>query len=260
MPIVLHSPIRRLSQREFGDVAFEVMRHVFAIHNDLGRLFDERIYKNEIANRLPDVRLEEPIDVAFDSFHKRLFMDVLVGDGAVFEFKAAERISPAHRAQLLNYLLLCNLAHGKVINVRSDSVQHEFVNTTLKRAERGKYRVNFDRWSDSLPGAAQLREVVTALLLDWGAGLEILLYDEAVVHLLGGQEAAAVPVTIGGRQVGTHRVHMAAPTVGFRLTALTQNLEHFENHARRLLAHLNLRALAWINITIHQLTFTTLEV
>jgi hypothetical protein len=32
MPIVLPLPRRRLSQLEFGELAFEVMRHVFAIH------------------------------------------------------------------------------------------------------------------------------------------------------------------------------------------------------------------------------------
>jgi len=41
MPIALRVPVRRLSQREFGEIAFEVMRHVFAIHNEIGRFFDE---------------------------------------------------------------------------------------------------------------------------------------------------------------------------------------------------------------------------
>ena len=68
MPISLRVPIRRLSQLEFGELAFDVMRHVFAIHNEIGRLFDENIYKRELAQRLPGVRLEEPIDITFDSF------------------------------------------------------------------------------------------------------------------------------------------------------------------------------------------------
>jgi GxxExxY protein len=129
MPIHLNFPIRQLSQREFGDIAFEVMRHVFAIHNELGRFFDEKIYKRELAHRLPNVRLEAPIDITFASFQKRYFIDVLVGEGGLFEFKAAESLSGRHRAQLLQYLLLCGLAHGKLNNVRREDVQHEFVNT-----------------------------------------------------------------------------------------------------------------------------------
>jgi len=45
MPISNRTPIRRLSQAEFGDISFEVMRHVFAIHNDIGRFFEEKIYR-----------------------------------------------------------------------------------------------------------------------------------------------------------------------------------------------------------------------
>ena len=48
MPVTLAVPIRRLSQAEFGEFSYEVMRHVFAIHNDLGRFFDEAIYKSEL--------------------------------------------------------------------------------------------------------------------------------------------------------------------------------------------------------------------
>ena len=43
MPITTRIPIRRLSQAEFGDIAYEVMLHVFAIHNEIGRFFDEKI-------------------------------------------------------------------------------------------------------------------------------------------------------------------------------------------------------------------------
>ena len=57
MPITLRFPIRRLSQSEFGEISFEVMRHVFAIHNEIGRFFNEQIYKQELTNRLPGVRL-----------------------------------------------------------------------------------------------------------------------------------------------------------------------------------------------------------
>lgn len=79
MPVTLQTPIRNLSQDDFGELAYEVLRHVFAIHNELGRYFDESIYKRELAFRMPNVRLEEPIDVVFDSFRKRYFLDVLVG-------------------------------------------------------------------------------------------------------------------------------------------------------------------------------------
>ena len=49
MPITMSTRVRRLSQSEFGELAYEVMGCVFAIHDELGRLFDETLYKRELA-------------------------------------------------------------------------------------------------------------------------------------------------------------------------------------------------------------------
>ena len=136
MPITTSIPIQRLSQSVFGEIAYEVMKHTFDIHNEIGRFFDEKIYKRLLATRLPCVNLEIPIDVIFETFHRQYFLDVLVADGGVFEFKAVEKITGRHRAQLLNYLLLCDLAHGKLINVRPESIEHEFVNTQWRFTDR----------------------------------------------------------------------------------------------------------------------------
>jgi hypothetical protein len=56
MPITLLHPVRRLSQREFGDLSYEVMRCVFDIRDEFGRFFDEKIYKRELRNRFPEMR------------------------------------------------------------------------------------------------------------------------------------------------------------------------------------------------------------
>ncbi|MBI2479004.1 MAG: GxxExxY protein, partial [Planctomycetia bacterium] len=164
------------------------MRHIFSIHNEIGRFFDEKIYKQELARRMAGVRLEEPIEVTFRTFRKPYFLDVLVADGGIFELKAVEALAGRHRAQLLNYLLLCDLAHGKLINVRPDVVEHEFVNTNWRYADRLKFAVAHERWNASIPGAAMLCEFLTAFLHDVGAGLEIAIYEEAAMHCFGGWE------------------------------------------------------------------------
>ena len=260
MPISTRVPIRRLSQSEFGEIAFEVMRQVFDIHNEIGRFFDEKIYKRELAQRLPGVLLEEPIEVTFGTFRKPYFLDVLVAGGAVFEFKAVEKLIGRHQAQLLNYLLLCDLAHGKLINVRSETVEHEFVNTNWRLAERLKFNINHERWDASIPGTATLCDFLTPFLRDLGAGLEIPLYEEAAVYCFGGKELveADVRVQIAGHSVGKQRMRLIAPGVAFKITALNDSLTDFENHARRFLSHADLRAIAWININMKQATFTTL--
>jgi len=89
------------------------MKHVFAIHSDFGRLFDEKVYKKELSNRMKGVALEVAVDVTHDTFTKRYFADVLVHDGGLFEFKATDAIHPKHRAQAIHYLLLFDLAMGR---------------------------------------------------------------------------------------------------------------------------------------------------
>jgi GxxExxY protein len=258
MPVIVPVPIRQLSQQEFGDVAFEVMRHAFAIHNEIGRFFDEKIYKHALARRLPGVQLEVPIDVTFRSFQKRYFLDVLAGDGAIFEFKAVETLTNRHRAQLLQYLLLCDVAHGKVINVRSKDVQHEFVNTHWRQGDRIKFAVRTSDWNAAVPGAARFPDLVIAMLRDLGAGLGIALYEEAILHLMEGT-IADIAVKIDGHGVGQQRVRLLAPGVALKVTGLNGPLEPFEDHARRLLAHVDVRAIAWVNVNMKEVTFTTLE-
>ncbi|MEJ7590250.1 MAG: hypothetical protein WKF77_01760 [Planctomycetaceae bacterium] len=63
MPVVVHADIRHLDQREFGQVAFSVMSHVFALQRDLGRFFDEEIYRDALAVRWPGAQTEVRIEI-----------------------------------------------------------------------------------------------------------------------------------------------------------------------------------------------------
>lgn len=261
MPVKMHVPIRRISQQEFAELSFEVMRHVFAIHNEIGRFFDEQIYKRELACRMSGVRLEEPIEISFDSFRKKCFIDVLIGDCGFFEFKAVESLSGAHRAQLLQYLMLCDVTHGKLINIRPEDVEHEFVNTQWTLADRVNFVVQAAHWNAGLPGVRRLQEFLVTLLRDLGTGLGIALYDECVEHCFGGASHVErdVAVQIGDHALGDQVFRLIAPGVAFKITAFERRLDPFEAHTRKLLAHVDLRAIAWVNIGNNMVTFTTLE-
>ena len=153
-----------MTQAEFGGVAFELMRHVFEIHPEFGRFFDEKIYKRELARRRADLRMEVPVDVSFESFRKRYLIDAVVGEKGVFEFKATEASKPRDRAQLTHYLHLCDLAHDKLVNMRPSQVEHEFVNTALTFSERRRFDLSAERWSRDLPGGARVEDVLVPLL------------------------------------------------------------------------------------------------
>jgi hypothetical protein len=49
------------------------MQHVFTIHNEFGRFFDEQIYTKELVDRMDGVELEVPVTVTHDSFLRRVF-------------------------------------------------------------------------------------------------------------------------------------------------------------------------------------------
>ena len=221
MPIRCRIPLRRYTQHEFGDLSYEVLREVFTIHNEMGRFFDEKIYKAALAARRDDVLLEEAIEVSFRSFTKQYFLDVLVAGGGLFEFKAVERLIGRHRSQLLNYLLLTGLKHGMLINVRPEKVEHEFVNAALSWDERFNFVPDLTAWKDEMLGAAFVRELMLDLLGEWGTGLELSLYEEALIHFLGGESVVIRPVSVllDSVQLGEQPFRHAADDVAFKLTA-----------------------------------------
>jgi hypothetical protein len=80
MPVHVKYEVPRLTQHEFAVVAYRVMATLFEIHEDFGRLFDEDIYQRELLERLPEAHGEVPIEVAFDTFRKSYYLDVLLRD------------------------------------------------------------------------------------------------------------------------------------------------------------------------------------
>jgi len=250
MPIIVKRPTRRMSQAEFGDLAYEVMRAVFAIRDELGRFFDEKIYKRKLALRFPGVQLEVPIEISHATFTKLYFLDALVNEGAVFEFKTVEALTPRHEAQLLHYLLLGELPHGKLVNLRPETIEQKFVNATLRLKDRVRFDVEQSGWDAQVGGASRFRDVLVALLQDWGTGLDLSLYDDALVHFLGGETEAVrdVEVRMADHGLGQQKMRLAAEGVAFKLTTLQEDLGFFDAHALRLLEHTRLDAILWANI------------
>lgn len=261
MSIICRIPLCRLSQKEFGELSYDVMRDVFAIHNELGRFFQEGIYKQALAVRRRDVRLETPIDVTFGTFRKQYFMDVLVAGGGLFEFKAVENFVPRHRTQLLHYLLLADLKHGMLVNVRPETVEREFINSALNRQDRFAFVPDVSAWDDRLPSAMFVREVLLELLADWRIGLELSLYEEALTHFLGGESVVIRPISVllDSIELGQQPFRHAAEDVAFKLTAFEETgaLDRFLIQVDRLVRHTPLRALLWINIGRSRITFSS---
>jgi GxxExxY protein len=260
MPI--HSPIetRRISQEEFKELASVVMSHVFEIHNEFGRFCEEQIYKKELANRMKEVTLEVPITLTHNGFSKDYFADAVVQRGGLFEFKTAENIHTRHHGQTLNYLLLLDLAHGKVINLRPESVGQRFVNAPKRLVDLRSPKIIEHDWSAHMTGAATFRDLLMPLISDWGAGLETALYEEALTHFLGGDSRVVSPVPVAGKHghIASQRMRLVGPDIAFKITGLDGSLQSFARNALKLIRHTPLKAVHWANVTQDCITFTTL--
>lgn len=261
MPIHRSTETIRPTQSEFGQIAYDVMDCVYAIHNDFGRFFDEAVYKRELADRMPGIELELPVTVSHGTFTKLYKLDVLAHKRGIFEFKAAECIVGRHRAQTINYLLLFDLPHAKIINVRPESVGDEFVNCHLRLDELKKPSVSTREFDATINGASFFHDLLFTLIQEWGCGLDTGLYEEALTHFLGGEDHVLLPVPVLGAKGHLHdqKMRLVAPEVAFKLTAFANQFVSFETHARRLLQHTNLKAIHWANITHNHVTFTTLR-
>lgn len=165
MPILPPIEFKRPDQDEFRKLDYAVMRHAFDCHNELGRLCDEEIYQKDLGERLESsglgpARFERPIVVTHGDFVKRYELDLIVADAVIYELKTAAALGNAHHRQLLNYLLLCEQPHGKLVNFRSPKVQAEFVNTRLKHADRLRFRIHDVRWRQISDRCPLLRNIL----------------------------------------------------------------------------------------------------
>jgi hypothetical protein len=106
-----------------------------------------------------------------------------------------------------------------------------------------------------------LRQTMLDLLQDWGAFLDFALYQEALVHFLGGASNVEQQVSLCRNELdlGRQRMFVHAPGVAFRITAYTESQSYIESHLRRLLALTDLKAIQWINLNHAQIDFATIQ-
>lgn len=260
MPIDIQCELRRPTADEFTGLAYDVMACAFQVHNDIGRFFNEAIYKRVIAERFGGIDLEVPVIVRFEDFQKRYSLDMVVRGAALFEWKSVKALAAEHRSQLLGYLLLCDLPKGKLVNVRPEMVEHEFVNTTLRRDDRHRYQIDDAGFVPLNPQDQLWKDFLSAALRDWGAGLDVHLYEAAISHVLGGENHVIreIDILVDNQKVGIQKARLTSSNAVFRVTALSDHESGFERHARKLLAHTTLEAVHWINITRQRVLFKTL--
>jgi GxxExxY protein len=262
MPITCEHPLTPLNREAFVKLTYELFGEVLAVRQELGRFFDERLYKLALARRRPDLALEVPIRVSHGNFSKVYFPDALLAGGGLLEFKAVETIVDRHIAQLLHYLMLVELRHGMLVNVRPEEVSKRYVNNVLSHADRRDFESSRAGWDAGLAGAKAFESLLLDLLRDWGTSLDLSLYEEALTFFFGGEAQVMRPATVvlDGAELGFQPMRFAAAGTVFKLTAFEEETaqQQFLVHAQKLVAHARIDGLLWANIARHAVTFRSL--
>ncbi len=256
------SPVDR---DRFYTIDNQVMSCAFAIHNELGRFLNEAVYQNELLVRCRTGGLaaeqEVRLRVSHKGYAKCYYLDAIVESGVVYELKAVTDLNKSHQAQVINYLMLAGLQYGKIINFRPTSVQSRFVTTTLSTEERRQFQIDKRDWQPTEAEEQSLYDVLCSLFEDWGAFLEISLYRDALLHFLQAPGAGLIPVAIkvDDRVCGTQDMCLLNERTAWHLSAVdTKDMNIYGVHLIRLLQHVDINKMLWINMDKKRITLKTL--
>jgi hypothetical protein len=182
-------------------------------------------------------------------------------DGAVYELKTVKTLNDLHKQQLINYLLLTGIRHGKLINFQSNSVEYEFVSTTLTKNDRYNFNVDFDDFVELTDKCLLLKNTLLNILQEWGAYLDYRLYNEAIIYFLGGYEVVVVPVEIfyNKEVVGKQKMQLLNKQTIFHLSCIHKSVQSYENNINRLIKHTNINCVQWINLNKNYITIKTIK-
>ena len=253
----------RIDQEDFKAIDYLVMGAAFDIQNDMGRLFSESVYRDELKQRLrskfDDVQCEVPLEITFEGFQKTYKADLVINGKAIFELKAVDNTVKKHRLQLQQYLFLTNLKHGKLINFLEQKVAGEYVSTALDHAERKRLTFVSGGLVESDSSALRFKNLLTRLLNAWGGFMNLELYYQATEQLLADSLPVVrpIPVYSDGRLVGTQKAHMLSERSAYKITALTKNTDSYRRELKRFLTHTELKYVHWVNLNNHEVVFET---
>ena len=251
MGIRIKHPASALSEKAFHRLDYQVMAMAFDLYNSIGNLWDENDYKTKLfeyclENRLK-VQSEVLISVSHKEFRRPYFIDLLI-EGTVYELKAIENIAAPQEAQTLNYLFLTDTRHGKIINFRPDSLEWRFISTSLTFDHRRSYNLKTDHWISNHPATAQLPDLLSELLNDWGAYLDLQLYKEAVLFFMGHSPEEA-----------SKRFCPLSPETLIHFTALSRKKSTYQKNLQKYLHASPYQQIDWINFDQNQIELHSLR-
>jgi len=113
----------------------------YQTYNALGPGFDENLYQEicfqKCLNSGIEAKKEEDVHVIYKGHEiATLFLDLLVEDKVIVEFKAVDTIAPIHKAQLICYLKTTAMTIGLLANFSLGGVEIERLANFPKPVEK----------------------------------------------------------------------------------------------------------------------------
>jgi len=108
-----------LNENEIGTAVLDV---AFELHKNLGSGLLESVYEAVLAKLLAKKGLyvqrqvSIPIEYEGEHFDEGFRVDLFVEGKVIIELKSVEKITPAHKKQILTYLKLTNTKLGYILN------------------------------------------------------------------------------------------------------------------------------------------------
>ena len=112
----------------YSDLTRAIIGCAFEVQNELGNGFLESVYEKAMLVALSEagisVKSQTPINVNFRGQQVGdFYADLLVSDKVIVELKAVERLTPQHKAQVINYLNATGIPVGLLINFGNPKVE-----------------------------------------------------------------------------------------------------------------------------------------
>ena len=263
MPITCDIDFTPVSQEEFQKIDYRVSGLSFQSQNELGGVLKEEAYRRVLIQRLCADGFgaldEVKINISHGTFSRNCFCDLVVDGKVVYELKAVQAISGYHQEQLLHYLFLTGLRHGKIMNFRGQSVAGYYVSTHYTQAERRQVSWDFSDWRGASKDSG-LIALFQNLIEDWGTGLHLKLYEDALIYLSRGRLLRTeVAVTHLDLYLSSETWPVYDRERLFHLSSVTRHVSAYEKQLQKFLRLTNRTHLDWINLNRRQITCKTLK-
>jgi GxxExxY protein len=105
-----------------NDIGTIIVDCALDLHRNLGPGLLETVYEVTLARALErrglavQREVSVPIEYQGETFSEGFRADLIVGELVIVELKSVERVTPAHKKQLLTYLQLTGLKLGYLLN------------------------------------------------------------------------------------------------------------------------------------------------